>query len=178
MAAEGQDTHLELQKISLGPRRVLAAQCCPMTEQVPAWSLQPATKACSAGRPRGDVEAARMPLLLDVVLVIPRVAIPASPGAPAPAAVAPAASASASDAPARTTAAVLSAGVGRGTHKCEVDLDGLVEQLSLVGAVDGSAGLGKGGVLDQRVALLSGAIVLAPGQPGCCANKGAWHTLT
>lgn len=119
------------------------------------------------------MEAARTPLLLDVVLFIPRVAVPSGPGAPAAAAVAPAASApaAASDAPAPAATAVLSAGVGRGTHKCEVDLDGLVEQLGLVGAVDGGAGLGKGGVLDQRVALLSGAIVCASGQPTCVHTR-------
>lgn len=105
------------------------------------------------------MEAARTPHLLDFVLVVPRVAVPVpapGAGAPAPAAVAPPApsAASSADAPARAAAVVLAAGVGRGPHEGEVDLDGLVEQLGLVGAVDGGAGLGERGVFDQRVALL------------------------
>lgn len=114
-------------------------------------SLQPATDASSAGLPGGDVESTRTVLLLDVVLVVPRVAIPASPGTPAPAAVAP--PASASDTTAGAATAVLAASVGRWPHECEVDLDGLVKQLGLVGAVDGCAGLGEGGVFNQCVAL-------------------------
>jgi len=150
--------------------------------------LQPATKASSAGLPGGDVEAARAPLLLDVVLVVPvvpvvpvapvapvapRVAVPASPGAPATAAVAP--RAAPSDAPARAAAAVLATGVGRGPHKREVDLDGLVQQLGLMGAVDGCAGLGERGVLDQCVALLLHAKVVSSGQPACLPHT---HTHT
>lgn len=128
-------------------------------DRVLSHALRPASNApAAAGLPRGGVEAARTPGPLDVVLVVPRVAVPVPPrtGAPAPAAVAPPSPASASspDAPARAAAVVLAAGVGRGPHEGEVDLDGLVEQLGLVGAVDGGAGLGERGVFDQRVALL------------------------
>lgn len=109
------------------------------------------------------METTRTVLLLDVVLVVPRVAVPASPRAPAPAAVAP--PASPSDTTACATTAVLAASVGRWAHECEVDLDGLVKQLGLVGAVDGCAGLGERGVFDQCVALLSHTEVFATGQP-------------
>lgn len=118
------------------------------------------------------MEAARTPLLLDVVLVVPRVAVPIPPGAgaPAPAAVAPPSTSSpASDAPARAAAVVLAAGVGRGPHEGEVDLNGLVEQLGLVGAVDGGAGLGERGVFDQCVALLVNTKPVSPRV--CYTNK-------
>lgn len=148
-------------------------------------TLQPAASTFTAGLPRRDVEAARTSLLLDVVLVVPRVAVAVAPcpGAPAPAAVAPAASASAaspSDAPARAAAVVLAAGVGRGPHEGEVDLDGLVEQLGLVGAVDGGAGLGERGVFDQRVALLGDTSVpVSGGRVGLSARKpSVVRTLT
>lgn len=41
----------------------------------------------------------------------------------------------------------------RRPHKCEVALDGLVEELGVVGLGDGFAGFGEGGVFDQCVAL-------------------------
>jgi hypothetical protein len=122
----------------------------------------------SAGLTGGDVEAARTPLVLDVVLVVAGVAVAASPGAPATAAMA----APAPDTAAGASTAVLAAGVGRGPHKGEVDLDGLVEQLGLVCAVDGGAGLCEGGVLDQRVALLSQAKVVCHGSASAVCNRG------
>lgn len=41
----------------------------------------------------------------------------------------------------------------RGSDECKVHLDGLLEELCLVCAVNGRAGLLKGRVLDQRVSL-------------------------
>lgn len=52
-----------------------------------------------------------------------------------------------------TKAIAVLAGIRRGPHKGKVDVDGLVEQLGVVGAVDGGASFLKRGVLDQRVTL-------------------------
>lgn len=43
---------------------------------------------------------------------------------------------------------------GRWSHKGKVDLDSLVEELGLVGAIDGGAGLFEGRILNQCVTLL------------------------
>lgn len=64
---------------------------------------------------------------------------------------APAASTSAAATP--TVASPTALAAGRRTHKGKVDLHRLVEELGLVGAVDGGAGFLEGRVLDQRVAL-------------------------
>lgn len=85
-------------------------------------------------------------------LVIP-VSIASTGRAPAPAAI-PSPS-NATDARA-TTAATTAAVVGvlwRRAYKGKVDVDGLVEQLGVVGAVDGGAGFLEGGVFDESVAL-------------------------
>lgn len=65
------------------------------------------------------------------------------------------ASAAAASSPAATSATPAAAALAsrRGAHESEVDLDGLFEQLGVVGAVDSGAGLLEGGVLDQRIAL-------------------------
>lgn len=64
-----------------------------------------------------------------------------------------AAAAASSPAATGTTAAAPALASRRGAHEGEVDLDGLLEQLSVVGAVDSGTGLLEGGVLDQRIAL-------------------------
>ena len=43
----------------------------------------------------------------------------------------------------------------RGPDESEVDEDGLLEKLGIMGAIDGSAGLLEGGVFDESVALES-----------------------
>lgn len=91
-------------------------------------------------------------------LVIPTIAIatraPASTAPAPPTAATTWCAAADAAAVARASAAAFGAGVGRRAHKGEVNVDGLVEELGVVGAVDGGAGLVEGGVLDKRVALL------------------------
>lgn len=44
---------------------------------------------------------------------------------------------------------------GRRSHKSKVDVDGLVQELGLVGAIDSGTGLGQRCVLDESIALWS-----------------------
>lgn len=60
---------------------------------------------------------------------------------------------------AAAAAAALTA--GRGADEGEVDVNGLVEELGLMGRVDGGAGLGKGGVLDKCVALVREEVLVS-----------------
>lgn len=60
---------------------------------------------------------------------------------------------------------------GRGAYEGEVDGDGLLEELGLVGVVDGGAGFVEGGVLDQSVALESSAWNVA----GPVMSPGLWR---
>lgn len=86
-------------------------------------------------------------------LVIPRVRAPAPARGPlllTSAGAAPAAAASIA-VPVPVPVAALA---GRGTHKGEINLDGLVEQLGVVCAVDGRTGFLEGCVLDESVSLL------------------------
>lgn len=49
------------------------------------------------------------------------------------------------------------------SHECKVDADGLVEQLGVVGALDGGFGFALGGEFDERVALV--------GKSACCFDS-------
>lgn len=85
-------------------------------------------------------------------LIVP---ITSAARAPAPTALPTTATATATSSPATVAGAagaVLACVRGR-AHEGEVDVDGLVEELGVVGAVDGGAGLLEGGVLDECVAL-------------------------
>lgn len=82
-------------------------------------------------------------------LVVPVAIAPVAAWTPAPTARAPT-PAAAARASSSSSAARL---IGGRAHEGEVDVDGLVEKLGVVGAVDGGAGLLEGGVFDEGVAL-------------------------
>lgn len=88
--------------------------------------------------------------MLSHSLVIP---IP-SPTDRAPAAT-PLPAVAAAAAAASTAIRAALAGVRGRAHEGKVDIDGLVEELGVVGAIDGGAGLLEGGILDECVALWS-----------------------
>lgn len=120
---------------------------------VAAIHRSPPCKPSPGSRSRPSAQRCRTPF----ALVVP---VASTAGAPAPAALPAAAtaasSASSSSATVAGTASAVLASVRGRPHEGEVDVDGLVEELGVVGAVDSGAGLLEGGVLDECVALWSG----------------------
>lgn len=102
--------------------------------------------------------------------------IPSTGRAPASTAVPPR---TAANAIAAARPAAVFAGVGRRSHKGEVDVDGLVEQLGVIGAVDGSAGFLEGWEFDECVSLVITLATLYTRHdtqlPSSCASRvDAW----
>lgn len=86
----------------------------------------------------------------------------AAPTPATPIAIARAVASAAAAAASASTCTATAAGLARGwSHKGKVDLDSLVEELRLVGAIDGGAGLFEGRILNQCVALLGSGNVIS-----------------
>lgn len=93
-----------------------------------------------------------MGITLVVAIIAIAIAVPSTARAPAPAALTPSTTTAASSTGPLST---LSPCAGRWAHKGEVDIDGLVEKLGLVCAIDGGAGFLEGIEFDESIALIT-----------------------